>query len=203
MALKKILPIFSYVLHPVFIPTIGCVLYLGYSGALFTIQEKLYVLFQAVVLTVCIPILVFFVLKMLGKVDSIMVYEAAQRKIPLLLHCFLILLLVKKTIVIDRYPELHFFLLGGLLSSLIALVLLFLNIKASLHLLAISALTVFISGLSMHLQLQNTLLVAMLILLNGLVASSRLIMNAHTYKELVIGFAVGTVPQLFLLFLWL
>jgi hypothetical protein len=55
----------------------------------------------------------------------------------------------------------------------------------------------------MHFQIQNTFVIAFLILTNGLVASSRIEMNAHTNKELIIGFLLGSIPQLFLLFLWL
>ena len=55
----------------------------------------------------------------------------------------------------------------------------------------------------MHLQIQSTFTIAMLILLNGIVASSRLEMNAHTNKELIIGFILGAIPQLLLLVLWL
>jgi hypothetical protein len=40
-------------------------------------------------------------------------------------------------------------------------------------------------------------------LLNGFVASSRLEMKAHTYPELIIGFALGAISQLLLLILWL
>ena len=119
------------------------------------------------------------------------------------LYIVMIILLIRKSITLDRYPELHFFLLGGLLSTLLALILLFLNSKASLHTIAISSLTVFIIGLSLHLQLQNTFIITVLILLNGFVASSRLEMKAHTNKELVIGFILGALPQLLLLVLWL
>jgi hypothetical protein len=69
--------------------------------------------------------------------------------------------------------------------------------------IAISSLTVFIIGLSLHLQIQNTFIIAFLILLNGFVASSRLEMKAHTNKELIIGFMLGAIPQLLLLVLWL
>ena len=106
-------------------------------------------------------------------------------------------------ITIDRYPELHFFFLGALLSTLASLLLLFLKIKASLHLLAISALTIFIIGLSIHLQIPNTFTIAFLILMNGFVASSRIEMKAHTIKELCIGLILGITPQLLLLYLWL
>jgi hypothetical protein len=201
--LKKILPIFSYVFHPIFIPLIAGLFYLFLNKSNFETEEKLFVFFQILVVTVCIPMLFFLVLRAMGRIDSIMVAEVSQRKIPLILHCFLIILLVRKSITLDRYPELHCFFLGAMLSSIIALSLLFFNIKASLHMIAISALTIFVIGLSMHFQTQSTYSIALLILLNGLVASSRLEMEAHTNKELIIGFLLGSIPQLLLLFLWL
>lgn len=201
--MKKILPLFSFVFHPIFIPAMATMLYLSFNNAEFVFQEKLFVFFQVLVVTVLLPSLIFLLLRTIGKIDSIMLTEVSQRKIPLIFHCFLLILLVKKSITIDRYPELHFFLLGALLSTIIALILLFINVKASLHMIAISSLTVFIIGLSLHLQLQNTLLITALILLNGFVASSRLEMEAHTNKELIMGFFLGAVPQLLLLVLWL
>jgi len=143
------------------------------------------------------------VLRTAGKVDSIMISEISQRKIPLVIQCFLTILLVRKSITLDHYPEFHFFFLGGLLSTVLALVLLFFRTKASLHLVAISALTVFIIGLSIHNQTRNINLIAFLVFMNGVVASSRLEMKAHTPKELVVGFLLGIIPQLLLLRLWL
>ena len=201
--MKKILPLFSYIFHPIFIPAIATLFYLYLNDAEFTNQEKLFVFFQVLVVTVLLPSLVFLLLRTAGNIDSIMLTEVSQRKIPLIIHCFLLILLVKKSVTIDRYPELHFFFLGALLSTILALILLFANIKASLHMIAISSLTVFIIGLSLHLQIQNVFTIAVLILLNGFVASSRLEMKAHTSKELIIGFMLGAVPQLLLLVLWL
>jgi hypothetical protein len=39
--------------------------------------------------------------------------------------------------------------------------------------------------------------------MNGVIASSRLVMKAHTPKELIIGFFSGAIPQLLLLVVWL
>lgn len=69
--------------------------------------------------------------------------------------------------------------------------------------MAISGLTVFVIALSLHFQIQNTFVIAFLILINGFVASSRIEMKAHTTKELIIGFFLGSIPQLLILFLWL
>jgi hypothetical protein len=127
----------------------------------------------------------------------------SERKIPLLIQCFLIILLVRKSITVDRYQELHFFLLGALFSTLIALLLLFVRTKASLHMLGMSALTVFVFGLSFHYQTQNIFAIIFLTTMNGFVASSRLVMKAHTFKELIIGILLGSFPQMLLLYLWL
>ena len=201
--LKRILPLFSYVLHPIFISMYATLFYLFYKEDVFTIQEKYYVLFQILIITTIVPILFFLLLRSTGNVKSVMVHETSQRIIPLVLQCFLFILLVKRTIVINRYPELHFFFLGGLFSTIIALIYSLFKVKASLHMMAISGFAVFVIGLNMHLQLHNPYWPALLVLLTGIVASSRLEMNAHTYKELLIGLIIGIIPQVLFLYLWL
>lgn len=177
--------------------------YLFFNGDTIVSQEKIFIFFQVLIVTVLIPIMAFFILRATGNIDSAMVPKISQRKIPLLVHCFLIILLVRKSITIEPYTELHFFLLGGLMSSLLALLFLFVRIKASLHMIAISSLTVFIIGLSLHFQIQNIFVITTLLLLNGIVATSRLEMKAHTLTELLLGFILGIIPQSLLLVLWL
>jgi hypothetical protein len=53
--------------------------------------------------------------------------------------------------------------------------------------MGISALTVLFFGLSVHYQSQNIFAITFLTIMNGFVASSRLVMKAHTSKELIIG----------------
>lgn len=132
-----------------------------------------------------------------------MIANLEQRKIPLVFQIFIIILLLRKTITLEHFPELHFFFLGSLFSILAALGLLYIKFKASLHMLAIAALTVFVYGLNIHLQMNNIFFVPFLLLISGFVASSRLVMQAHTPKELIIGIFVGSIPQIIFLFLWL
>lgn len=201
--LKKTLPFFSYIFHPIFIPVYAALFYFFVNDTYFTNPEKYFALFQIVIITILLPILFFFVLRVAGQVDSIMISEISQRKIPLVIQCFLSILLVRKSITLGHFPEFHFFFLGGLLSTVVSLVLLFFKTKASLHMIAISAFTIFVIGLSIHNQTRNINVIAFLVLMNGFVASSRLEMKAHTPKELVIGFLLGIIPQLLLLPLWL
>lgn len=203
MILKRILPLFSYLFHPIFIPVFAALFYFFLNESDFTILEKYFAVFQIVIITIFLPILFFFLLRATGQIDSIMIPEVSQRKIPLVILSFLTIIMVQKSITLDHFPELHFFFLGGLLSTVLALVLLFFNTKASLHMVSISALTVFVIGLSIHSQTRNINLIAFIVLINGFVASSRLEMKAHTPKELVIGFLLGIIPQMVLLPIWL
>jgi len=201
--LKKFLPIFSYIFHPVFIPMYATIYYLILNYSNFGSQEKYFVLSQILIITILLPILFFFLLRYSGRIGSIMVPVISERKLPLLIQCFLLILLVRNSITVERYTALHFFLLGALFSTLIAMLLLFVKTKASLHMIGISALTLFSFALTIHYQTQNVGLIIFLILMNGFVASSRLVMKAHTSKELIIGILLGSIPQILLLFLWL
>ena len=201
--MKRILPSFSYIFHPVFIPVYATLFYLFSNNSYFFKQEKYFVFLQMFVVTVLVPVLFFLLLRATGNIRSIMAPLVSERKIPLLIQTFLLLLLVRKSITLARFPELHFFLLGALFSTLIALFLLFAKIKTSLHMMGISALTVFVFGLSLHFHTQNIFAITFLTLMNGFVASSRLVMKAHTFKEIIIGFFLGSIPQMLLLYLWL
>ncbi|MDQ5929880.1 MAG: hypothetical protein QG594_1661 [Bacteroidota bacterium] len=160
-------------------------------------------LIEVTVVTVILPLVVFLLLRSIGKISTIMAPKIKERKMPLVIQCFLVIVLIKKGITVGLYPEFHFFFLAGLMSTLLALGLLFAKIKASLHMIGISALTFFIFGLNLHANNQNVVLIAVLFMINGLVALSRIEMRAHTPKELAIGFVLGSLPQFLLMYLWL
>ncbi len=70
--------------------------YFYYNETLFQLKEKGFVLLQITILTVIVPILIYFLLKTLNKIDLVMAYDLGQRKIPLVLQSFLFILLDKK-----------------------------------------------------------------------------------------------------------
>ncbi len=200
---NSFLVLFSYLFHPLFIPLMGTLLYLGISPISYSPAQLLYLCLQVSLLTIFIPVAIYFWLKTLGKADTAMLQKRTQRKIPLLLGCILLYILAVKCITKAILPELHFFILGGVISNGLAFLYLFMKVKASLHQLGISALTCFVLGLSAHFQVNLSYGIALLLLLNGLVASSRLAMKAHSYAELAIGFGLGAIPQLALWLIWL
>ncbi len=203
--MKKILPIFSYLFHPIFIPTFASIYYFYFNDSYFSYSnfDTYIILIQVLIITICIPITFFYLLRSLGKIDSIMVSELSQRKLPLFFQAILILVLIKKGATIDRVPELYFFFMAGFCSTIFALLLIFCKIKASLHLLGMSSLLFFITGMSIHNQTNQINLICILILITGFVASSRLEMKAHSARELIIGFLIGGLPQIGFWWIWL
>jgi hypothetical protein len=185
------------------VPVFGTLFYFLFSNYYFTIQQKYLVLLQIGIVTILIPIIFYYLLRSFGKVDSVMVYQLSQRKIPLLLQAILIFLLITKSITAEVIPELYYYFLGGLISAFLLLILLFLKIKASIHMVGISTLTIFVIALSLHYHSNAIYTIAFLIAMNGIVASSRLELQAHTNKELAIGFFSGLLPQIILTYFWL
>ena len=145
----------------------------------------------------------FYLLKTFGKVDSIMLSDVNQRKIPLLLQMALTAVLITQSITVERFPELFFFFFAGLITTFIAFVLLFFKVKSSIHMIGISALSFFVIGLSIHNQINIIYTIATLFLFTGVIASSRLYMKAHTMTELVLGYVIGMMPQIGIWYFWL
>lgn len=182
---------------------LGTVFYILFSDNFYAKEQYYLLLFQVIIITFFLPLSFFYLLRTFGKVDTIMLSDASQRKIPLLMQIALTVILISKSVTIDRFPELYYFFLGGNISTIIAFLLLFANIKASIHMIALSALSFFVIGMCMHYDLNMIYTIALLFLIKGIVASSRLAMKAHSMEELVIGYITGMAPQIILWFIWL
>ncbi|MBY0486825.1 MAG: hypothetical protein K2P85_06535 [Flavobacteriaceae bacterium] len=201
--MKKVLPFFSYLFHPIFIPVLGTVFYILYSDGYYAKEQYYLLMFQVIIITFFLPLSFFYLLRTFGKVDTIMLSDASQRKIPLLMQIALTIILISKSVTIDRFPELYFFFLGAICSTVIAFTLIYAKIKASIHMIALSALSFFVIGMSVHHELNIIYSIATLFLATGIVASSRLFMKAHTMEELIIGYVAGMLPQMVLWVFWL
>jgi hypothetical protein len=131
-----------------------------------------------------------------------MIENIKERRYPysiaVVLNLYITLFVFKET----TEPELHYFFAGISFTAITFLILSYFNYKASLHSAAISGLTLFVIALSLHYQTNMVLLIGGLLLCNGLVATSRLHLKAHTIQELLIGFFMGIAPQFMLISYW-
>lgn len=203
MDLKKILPFFSYIFHPIFVSLYGALFYFLITQNYFNASQISITLLQVVILTVFLPLSIYFLFRSLGVVSSFTEASLKERQMPIAMQAVLLLVLLKFSISKEIMVELYFFFLGGLFSGIIALTSVLLRFKASLHMIGITALTAFTYGLSVYYKLPFVNLFAFCIVCMGLVASSRLYMKAHTYTELIVGLLIGLLPQIYLYRYWL
>lgn len=164
------------------------------------LQSKLIAI---IILSLFIPIVTYFLLRNLGLVKSIKLEEVWERKVPLMLQSLLILAIIRW--VFDPYvsPELYYFFVAILFSTLTALLMVMVGIKVSLHQMGIAGLTFFVIALSIHFKVNMLFWIGLFLFANGWVASSRLLTKSHSPIELILGLFIGILPQLIMLNYWL
>ena len=203
MDLKKILPIFSYIFHPIFVSLYGALFYFLITQNFFYPSQIYVTLLQVTILTLFLPLSIYFLFRSLGFITSFTEATLKERRMPIAIQAIMLMVLLKFSVSREVTVELYYFFLGGLFSGILALASVLLKFKASLHMIGITALTAFTYGLSVYYKLPFVNLFAFSIVCIGLVASSRLYMKAHTYPELVVGLLIGLLPQVILYRFWL
>lgn len=201
--MHQLLKFASYILHPIFISFLGVGLFYVYSAKY---HPEAYVasrLLQLFILTIIIPLLSFRVLKKLGVVKTIMAEDIKERRFPYFIAIVLNLYIAFFIFNGGQEIELRYFFFGISFTSIIFFFLSLLNFKASLHMAAISGLTTFLIGLSIHFQTNMVPIIGTGLLINGLIASSRLHLKAHNVVELIIGCLLGILPQFMMFAYWL
>ncbi|MDX1461910.1 MAG: hypothetical protein R3359_02550 [Marinirhabdus sp.] len=193
----------AYVLHPLLMPVLGTIFYFLHTPRFIDPEMARSLVVAVAIITIFIPIVTFFLLRNLGIISSIHLVQVQERRVPLMLQSLLLLLVIK--MVFDPYdsPELYYFFVGILFSSMTALILVFFKFKVSLHQMGIAGVTMFLIALSAHFQINLLLWVCLFFIANGWVASSRLHTESHNYPELVAGLCIGLLPQLVLVNYWL
>ncbi|NAS32162.1 hypothetical protein GTQ40_14340 [Flavobacteriaceae bacterium R38] len=185
----------SYIFHPLFFPLVGAVIYYNLSPKFHPPEELQSVIIRVAILTLFIPIIFFFLLKNIGWIDSIYLKDVSQRKVPLYLYVFLTFMVVYGVVSPVFSIELYYYFVGIIGSLIACLMLVFFKFKASMHMMSVTGLTLFLIGLSFHYEVNITFALSIMVLFTGLVASSRLYLKAHDAKELLLGSIIGGVPQ--------
>lgn len=122
---------------------------------------------------------------------------------PLAFYSVLLLILLKQSFSAVVLPELYYFFLGALISVILALLFALFRYKPSLHMMGISAFTLFIISISAYYHITFLNLIAFFIISTGFTASARLYKGHSTLPEVVLGALLGILPQVGLWFIWL
>lgn len=190
--------LFSYVFHPLFIP-LYVTFFLAFihpsyfSG--FSVLGKKKVMILVGINAVAFPAITVFLLKSLGFIESIFLKTQKDRIIPYIASMtffFWTQYVLREQTHIPRI--LVAFMFGVFISSSAALIA---NIyyKISMHGIGMGGLV----GLFLVIMQQNTMLMtwplAIVLLIAGLVCTSRMIVSDHRPKEIYAGLLVGFVCQ--------
>ncbi|MEO5650472.1 MAG: phosphatase PAP2 family protein [Ginsengibacter sp.] len=190
---------FSFVFHPLFIPTLATWYLTFLQSGYFTgtpTDEKRMVILQVAFNTILYPALTVVLLKAVGFIKSILLKTQRERIIPYIatnIFYFWMYLVFKSQ---DEIPSvLTSFIFGIFLASSLALIA---NIyfKISMHALGIGALcglmiVIIFTGFSYVIFLP-----AMIVfLIAGLVGTSRLVVSNHTPFDIYSGILLGILCQ--------
>ena len=192
----------STILHPIVLPTLGVFLYFVFVSQSFEKRLQLIVLGLVFALTYVVPVLLLLFLKNFGFIKDFQVSTIKERRFPVIFMIFLLYFLGNTIIQIPTIRNLGILFYGTSLSLTCIYLLFSVKLKSSLHLVSMGNMIGFFLIMTNINSLSMLPIIILLILLSGILASSRLYLKAHTPVELLIGFFLGIVCQ-FILFITL
>jgi len=192
----------STILHPIVLPTLGVFLYFVFVSQSFEKRLQLIVLGLVFALTYVVPVLLLLFLRNFGFIKDFQVSTIKERRFPVIFMIFLLYFLGNTIIQIPTIRNLGILFYGTSLSLTCIYLLFSVKLKSSLHLVSMGNMIGFFLIMTNINSLSMLPIIILLILLSGILASSRLYLKAHTPIELLIGFSLGIVCQ-FILFITL
>ncbi len=203
----------SVILHPLWWPTFGLYILLSLNPYLFGVAEpqgRATLVLQVFMLTFILPVFSIFLLKQLGFIKSWSLDERLDRIGPYLITLIFYMWLYINIKHDPKVPLVYNIFVFGALITLIAVFIFNLFTKVSAHasvmggLLAMTWITfnvfshenfsLFIPGQGTVLFSWRSVLITVLIL-GGLVGSSRIQLKAHRLKEIYLGYLLGFIAQ--------
>lgn len=185
----------SYVLHPLLFSFMGSFLYL-YLTPKHILKQQEYIILSIVFLsTYIVPIVLLALLKRVHLIKDYHLRSIDERKFPILFFIMLSFLIGRAMLGIQIADLLAFSFFGVAFALSFTYLLFNIKIKTSLHTIGIGGLIGFVMVMSYAYQLNFNSLIAGLFVIGGIIGVSRLALNAHSPKEIYIGFLIGLVSQ--------
>ena len=201
--LKKIALVFSIILHPLLMPTIGIAILLNSGSFPFEIpystKKILIILFCSG--TCLLPLLMMPLFYMSRIISDIQLSVLKQRLLPISITLIFYLLTYLLMLRVPVYRFIHAFMLGSLLEVVVVLII-SLKWKISIHMIALGGLTAFLFIFSFLHSINLFPYLILSIIASGIAGSSRLILNAHKPAEVYAGYVAGVIVMAGFLFLF-
>jgi membrane-associated phospholipid phosphatase len=191
----------SYILHPVFMPTIGMiVIYFvgnvpGFNS--YSIESDKDTALLAITIlfiaTGIIPLLIAIILKQQKVISSLQMPHKEERTIPFILTClcyFSAYYLLKYHLELNLNGLIFYFIFFGMFATILGFFIT-LSWKISIHMIGVGGIAGILTLLSKTSE--DILLYPLIITFfcAGLIAFSRLQLNAHNSRQIIVGFCLG------------
>lgn len=186
----------STILHPIVVPTLGVFLYLFLVPNDLVSYQKYVLLGIVFIITYIIPVISLLLLRGMGLIKDFQVFSIRERRIPVIIMTILFYFLGNAVIRLAAVRDLGILFYGTSLSLLVIYALFLFKIKSSLHLVSLGSAIGFFIWLSSEYSMSFLPVIMILILLSGLLGSSRLHLEAHKPLEVYTGFFIGVICQI-------
>lgn len=193
--------IISYLLHPLWMPSIGMGIYLHYFFY-YKMMLPFYIYIQLVVAacTIFLPLIFIFYFKSTGIISSIHMPTNKERRWPLLIGTFAffiaywLLKRVSDEVAVISAEKLYYVAIAGLVTMMVCTIV-NLFYKLSIHMAGIAGLLGMIVAYAPRGSVDMLNIILGIVIACGLVGYARLKLNAHSPGQLLIGFIAGFFSQ--------
>lgn len=191
---RKIASIISTLLHPLLMPTIGVlVIFSTHSHVTFIPFEFRRLVTIIILVSTCIlPLSILPLFIQLGVIKSIQMETAKERILPLLSTSIFFILGYFFLLKFQLPAFIPMFFLGTLFAVLLSMTISFFW-KISIHMVGIGGLVGALSSMAIKYGVNTHAWILIAIIVAGILGSSRLILGAHTPKQVYAGFLLGVV----------
>ncbi len=200
----RVAKIVSTVFNPLFIPTLGVLTLFNmdtFMAYVLPLRVKTIVTLIVFVNTAVLPMLAIYFMKRTGFVDNMALIKRSERYLPLIIGVFFYFFTYYMLKQSNLPSLLHFYFLGATLLLIISLFIT-MKWKISLHMVSMGGLTGLLLATTFLLRIDVPFIIIFVILMSGLVGSSRLKLNLHSVGQVFAGYIVGILTMLSLYFIF-
>ncbi len=200
---------FSHVLsvafHPVFINLLNLwLLFTLFPALSYGIPLKMRMFYISIIFvsTSIIPLVMVLLLRFTGRVHSVMLNQKEDRRIPYLVTLVMYFFnYYNFNANYNKYPTHPMFLSYLIACAAIIAVVMAVNFfnKISIHTATLGALAGVVAVAARYSDVDTRLLLAIVLLLTGLVATARVFLNSHQNLQVYSGFLLGFFLMFFIL----
>ncbi|MCH7535455.1 MAG: hypothetical protein IH948_06865 [Bacteroidetes bacterium] len=192
----------SYLLHPLYMPTIGVliIIYLSPHLAIFISPPVIQTIsLTMLLLTLTCPVLATIYVIRKRKITTLQLENHRERLVPLTYTLLFYTLTCSLLKIIPGVPLIIYLYVLGSTATVLAALLINYKWKISTHMMGIGGVVGMLIALSYILMENLEMLILPAVLIAGIIGYARLKLNAHTPEQVLAGFTIGVLSQ-FILF---